>query len=297
MIVPGRKGERLKSDDRGPSQLGDLIRQYQARLCGFFRARTRNNAIADDLVQETWLEVMRHWKSFDPNKGSFWTFTRIWADLVLKRHWADSKREGRRISATGPTHATDDTTVVPGEGSPMARLAPGDAAQWEVARETVAPPPDFDLHQGRMLTEILGCVTAARRPPHEILVFLLSKLSWKPSEVVAELGAQTLFDVAEGIERDYASTTRIPAVARLFVPLHEKLRRRVAESIADKRTQDSYSALLDRIAGETRLQDYFGSSTPPADQVGRWWSAVERAALYSQAAAGSAVLPGISVAA
>lgn len=275
----------MQSDDRGSFDLGELIRQHQARLRGFFRGRVRDDSIADDLVQETWLEVMRHWASFDPGKGTFWAFSRIWADIALKRHWADRKRDDRFASSPRANHG-DDSTVIPDDGSPGGPISPGEAARWAVSRDVATPPPDVDLHHGRVLTEVLACVTSSRRPPHEIIAFLLAKLSWKPSEVVAELGDCTLSELVERIEREYLGTTRIPSMARLFAPLRARLDSRLADTIADKRTRDCYPTLLDRTAGETRLQDYAAKDTPAEHQVSRWWEAVERSAFNEMRSSG-----------
>ena len=51
------------------------------------RVRVRDDATAEDLVQDTWAEVLRRADTFDPALGSFWTFTKIWADIVVRRHW------------------------------------------------------------------------------------------------------------------------------------------------------------------------------------------------------------------
>ena len=66
-----------------------LIEAHQRRLYGFMRVRVRDNATAEDLVHDTWGEVLRRADTFDPARGSFWTFTKIWADIVVKRHWQE----------------------------------------------------------------------------------------------------------------------------------------------------------------------------------------------------------------
>jgi RNA polymerase sigma-70 factor (ECF subfamily) len=64
---------RLRSGD--PAALGAVVARYQHRLYRYFVRLVRDPATADDLFQQTWLQVVRHIGRYDPTRGfDTWLF-------------------------------------------------------------------------------------------------------------------------------------------------------------------------------------------------------------------------------
>jgi hypothetical protein len=239
-----------------------LIESHQRRLYGFMRVRARDDDLARDLVQDTWSGVLRRIDTFDSTRGSFWTFTKIWADIVLKRHW-----QGK---TTEPVDLDTERAIDAGsEGDAIGVDLPAGLPEGLAL--------DDRLHAARTLLDLLGRVTACSRPPHEIIVFGFSKLLWKPSEIVGDLSTHPLKSLAARLEEDYLAAVPIPAIHAAFAPLHEKLTRPLGDLIGDPRTRRGNQRLLARIAGDTTLADYYPSDRGAEAAVTQWWDAVKRA--------------------
>lgn len=234
-----------------------LIQAHQLRLRGFMRSRTRDDALADDLAQETWVEVLRRIDTFDEAKGSFWAFVLIWAKFVLKRHFA----------STVPEAAHE-------EGA-------------ELGADSRSVNPETALAQARVITELLRRVLACSRPPHEVITFGFSKLKWRPREIVDELCETPLSNLAERLEREYTAMVPSPAIRAAFRPLHARLANRLDALLRDPRTRRAHAGLLQRIAGETALQDYLPADSSAEEAVVWWWGFVKRAVLTELQAAGT----------
>jgi RNA polymerase sigma-70 factor (ECF subfamily) len=64
---------RLRSGD--PAALADAIGQYQHRLYRYFLRLVRDPASAEDLFQQTWLQVVRHLHRYDSSRSfDTWLF-------------------------------------------------------------------------------------------------------------------------------------------------------------------------------------------------------------------------------
>lgn len=252
----------------GRASVSALIESHQRRLNGFMRVRVRDDSTAEDLVQDTWAEVLRRIDTFDSGRGSFWTFTKIWAAIVLKRHWDEKTPETVELD--------DDRDVE--------RAADGSGGGQDIAAsaDLAAGLPDGlavedRVHAARTLLDLLCHVMACSRPPHEVIVFGFSKLLWKPSEIVEELSDRPLRGLAARLEADYRAAVPIPAVRAAFSPLLEKLDRPLGDLIEDPRTRRGNESLLARVAGDTTLADYYPDAGNAEAAVTRWWDAVKRA--------------------
>ena len=226
-----------------------LIEAHQGRLRGFMRCRVRDDVAADDLAQETWVEVLRHIDTFDEAKGTFWAFALIWAKLLVKRYHS------------------------------AARAEPGHEECEVLGADPRSPNPEAALIQARVITELLRRVLACPRPPHEVITFGFSKLKWKPREIVEELCETRLRGLAQRLEAEYTALVPSPAVRQAFRPLHERLSRPLGKLVRDPRVQRSYAGLLERVTGETTLKDYFPADHPAEEAIVWWWGFVKRAVL------------------
>ena len=65
---------RLRTGD--PEALGAIVGRYQHRLYRYFVRLVRDRATADDLFQQTWLQVVRHLNRYDPARSfDTWLFS------------------------------------------------------------------------------------------------------------------------------------------------------------------------------------------------------------------------------
>lgn len=261
-------------------RLAELVESHQARLYGFLRCRTKDDATAQDLVQRTWLEVWRRFNTFDESKGSFWTFTKIWAGIVTKRHWSERESEPA-VVGFGDSDDETDATVIPGAESLPATFA----CSWPVHDEA-AFGPELEVDAARVLADLLHLVAGSTRPPHEVITFLYSRLKWKPAEIVTELSPEILIALLERVEGEYARVVRLSSVATLLQPLHDRLERQLGEIVEDPRTRKLYEGLEQRVAAYIALREFFVSGDDPAANVTRWWDSLKRAVFAELRASG-----------
>ena len=90
---------------------------YGAELRGYAARRVRNETLADDLVQETWLRAWRAAHQFDPKRGSL----RAWLFAILRNVLVDFARRQASRPVTSPlgrdsrvSHEADDSDAVVG---------------------------------------------------------------------------------------------------------------------------------------------------------------------------------------
>jgi DNA-directed RNA polymerase specialized sigma24 family protein len=248
-----------------------LVAKHQRRLLGYLRARVRNDEDAEDLAQQTLIEVWRHEESFKPELGSPWRFIRIWADIVLKRYW---------------TKVQDEALLIP--LGPGADEPDGDAAGFEPSHH-----PDFaaQVDASEAFLELLCRAAACHRPPHEVIAFGFCKLlGWKPGEVVASLSHASLRDLATRLEDDYRAFVPLLSVQVALCPLRHKLDWPLRQCARDPRTRGVYEQLLDRQAGVTVLEEYYPADEAPEAAVTHWWDFVKRAVFAEILEAGSGPL-------
>jgi RNA polymerase sigma factor (sigma-70 family) len=132
-----------------------LVDRYQGRLVAFARSRVRNDADAEDLVQETFLSFLKNVGSFR-QRASIETFL----FTILRRKVIDNYRGRKGLRAC----LIQDVMTGPGEGSaetsPMAELAAPEATgSWYARRDE-----QHDLQRdalGEALRQVVGQLTGS----------------------------------------------------------------------------------------------------------------------------------------
>ncbi len=161
-----RRDEQLLSDHlAGDSDAFErLVARYVDSLYGFFRRYVGKAAAADDLVQETFLQVHLAADSFDP-KRSFkpWLYT-IAANKA--RDWLRAR--GRR-----PTQSLD---TVPGDSE-----GPSPAAQLEGADTSTSESLQSEEQRQRVRE------TIEQMPEHLRLILILGYYQKLPYAEIAEI--------------------------------------------------------------------------------------------------------------
>ncbi len=243
------------------SDLQALIATHERRLVGWFRSRVVDGDIAEELAQRTWQEVLRHGHTFDPQRGAFFTFTKVWAEIILKRQRTEVALRRRREIGLEAEGEEDDAV------DPILRTA-AQLQSYDVV----------DLDHERVFMGLLALTLSCRRLPHEILAFGFVKLlDWKPARVVAELSDELLDRMSALMADEYTLDVATQDVRPAFAGLHHKLQQTLAQVDADPRAKKPYSDLMNERTGGTLLRAYYREVSTPEMAVVRWWSAVARA--------------------
>lgn len=78
--------------DGHPEALGVLFERYHVKLLNFFLRMTGNRSRAEDLVQESFVRILRYKDSFQPDRGSFAT----WMYRLARSVFTDDYRKSIR---------------------------------------------------------------------------------------------------------------------------------------------------------------------------------------------------------
>ena len=241
-------------------ELDGLVRRHESRLYGFLRPRVADDATAEDLAQETWVEVLRHANTFDPEQGTFWTFTRIWADFALRRHWRTRQRERSRAAAAPPSIDPEGGELDAGEHPDIGRLTADEAARY-----------------GEDLRNVLHCALSCARPPNEKIAYGFSKLGWTRQEIAMDLTPEILNSLAARLEHDYRAIVPDPGIAEAFAALREALAQCLSELAFDPRSKHAYAHVPDVPTGSLALEAFVGPDASVESSVSRWCEALKRA--------------------
>jgi RNA polymerase sigma-70 factor (ECF subfamily) len=177
----------LRARDEGA--FASLVDMYAAPLRRFVMSFVRTPSTADDVVQETWIAVLRGIDRFE-GRSSFKTWLyRIAANTAKTR----AVREGRQVPFSSLAFDDGDEASV----DPDRFLGPDDPrwpGHWAV------PPTDWaGLPEARLLASETRKViqdTIDTLPPNQRLVVTLRDVEGFPSEEVTEL-----LEVSEGNQR------------------------------------------------------------------------------------------------
>lgn len=320
--------ERAKAGDR---EAFDALRgMHQRAVYGCIRARTRNSpneADAQDLQQDAWLEVFQHIECYDPARAPFLAFARYWAGIVVARFYGDPWRTVVLIDTLLERHprlAEVEVWDVIANRRPRAGRAvrkkpgPAEGAKTPRASPTAGRARRDDGQDLATLDAALKNAFTHPIPPHQYLAFgFVELLAWKPREVAAELSVMPLQDLAQRLEDDYHAESHLPGghARPSFAALRECMPPRFRDLPLDPNTRktfahERYGTLLDRIVGLTVLQDYCRGTAPEGGErpvrdgggnrsrkedgesafaqcISHWWFAVARRAKKTVGRAGS----------
>lgn len=256
------------------AELSQLIDAHRAQVFGFFRARAKDDAIAHDLEQRTWVEVVRRARTYDPQKGRFRTFVMIWAHFVWKRRLEEVSRDRLVLESELATDDTDERD--------------------DLYERSASAALDIEerLTLSQAYLELVRYCASCQRPPHEVIGFGFSRLECKPAALVAESSDLPLSALEAQLEREYGELAPLPTLHAAFLPLRVRLALALSAVMRDPRTRELYAAIIDlaRIAGDTALKDYYRPDRKPEGEVMRWCDSVKKAVLADIQRAGRGIL-------
>ncbi|MEA2192285.1 MAG: hypothetical protein QOI73_2406 [Solirubrobacteraceae bacterium] len=159
-----------------------LVDRYGATLLGLARTFVRDRAVAEEVVQETWLAVLNGIDRFEGRSSlKTWIF-----QILSNRARTRAVREGRSAPFSALATGVEDD-----EAAVDADRFRGEGHRW--AGHWAAAPADWSqLPEERLLSqETLACLHDAIEllPPRQADIIVLRDVEgWQPAEVCAALG-------------------------------------------------------------------------------------------------------------
>ena len=145
----------------------ELVAQHGASLLRLARTFVRDRAVAEEVVQETWLGVLDGIDRFEGRSSlKHWVF-RILTNTAKTR----AIRERR---------STPFSALAQGDGSNRA----ADEAEWRALGPAAHPTPEEGLLSGELLDMIVAAIE--RLPPSQRAVIALRDIDGRPSREVCE---------------------------------------------------------------------------------------------------------------
>jgi RNA polymerase sigma-70 factor (ECF subfamily) len=176
--------EALRRGDDGA--FARLVEQYHASLSRAARLYIANRAVADEVVQDTWLGVIQGIWAFEGRSSlKTWIFR-----ILINRAKTRAAREGRMVPMAGAEAELDalDTAVAPNRFWPAGHpTAPG---RWARARgPDLGTSPERSLLAGEARAQLQHAIEAL--PEHQRLVLILRDVEGCSTEEVCHaLGVQ-----------------------------------------------------------------------------------------------------------
>jgi RNA polymerase sigma-70 factor (ECF subfamily) len=184
--------ERSRSGDEAAFSL--IWRDVNPPLVRYLRVLTPRGA--EDAASETWLDVVRHWRSFEGDEAAL----RAWIFTIARRKVVDAWRKDKRR----PIEIVDDETLLETYApySPSAEAAATDRITTEGALELISRLPreqaevvllrvvaGLDTHE---VCKIVGATAGAVRVRQHRALRALEKLlaASREQELAATIGAE-----------------------------------------------------------------------------------------------------------
>jgi RNA polymerase sigma-70 factor, ECF subfamily len=188
VVATGYEDDRLLVDAlrRGEEEaFAWLVRRHHEALLRYARVFVRDRAVAEEVVQETWLGVIRGIGAFEARSSvKTWVF-----HILANRARTRGERESRSVpfSALVARELEDDGPVVDAD-----RFLPADAPRW-AGHWAVAPQP-WNAPEARMLaaeTRAVIDAAIAGLPPVQREVITLRDVVGLDAEEVCRLMSLT----------------------------------------------------------------------------------------------------------
>ncbi len=162
----------LRVRDGHPEELGVLFERHHVKLLNFFMKMTGDRSVSEDLVQESFLRILRYRDSFHGDEGEFTMWMYRLARSVGVDHFRRSVR--RRTADLDDNVASDDP-------SPLDRIEEDQSAHL-LKLSLLKLPPDkrevlvlhrFHFKKFTEIAAILDCpVGTARTRAHRAMIDL-----------------------------------------------------------------------------------------------------------------------------
>jgi RNA polymerase sigma-70 factor (ECF subfamily) len=165
--------ERLRAGDETTFVM--LVEQHQAAMLRIARMYVSSRAVAEEVVQEAWLDIIKGLNRFEGRSSLRTWMYRIVANVAKTR----GQREGRSVPFSSLAGDDDGPTIDPEWFERVGDAAPGG---WRV------PPDDWDAIPearlvGRETLQRIGRAIDALPPMQAAVLRLRDVLGWSSEEV------------------------------------------------------------------------------------------------------------------
>lgn len=238
-----------KSACKGDKQAEDKIyAAYYKALFGYIRARSTQDADAENISQEVWEQIFvkKAICRYDPSRGTLYTF--LWR--IAHSRLIDYYRKYKRLywvqiieNEVSDGENKDypdfvDTTTIAGFRIDSTEEL---SSAYKIALENLFRNGGY---------------------PHQVIVFAFSKLvdHWKPQKIIDELSSLSLRQLCHKLYEDYILESNLPdeEIISCFTFVKQKMDLLVGEVITDSVLRDKLKPHLNKLVGETNLKDYYG---------------------------------------
>ncbi len=252
MSSPGPIDERrlVEAAKQGSESAVETLRsRHRKEVRGYIRARVHPDQV-DDIEQDIWIRVHAKLHLYDSNRGPFVAFVKDHAHWRIIEHYREQGCQPNQVTSIDDSESSNILTVM----------------------KASSPSPFTVVVELEETERFLRVTFSSSLPPHQLVVFGFVKLlEWKPREVVAELSDQSLRELENRLESDYLQIMcmREAIVRSCFRPLRERMDLRLEQAITDFNTRRPYKHLLDLVAGDRILRDYYTDQNPE-NNVAHW---------------------------
>lgn len=159
--------------DGHPEALGVLFERYHVKLLNFFLRMTGNRSISEDLVQESFVRILRYKDGFHPDRGSFSTWMYRLARSVFTDHYRKSRLRRHEVLDEAEHAAEGPSLEEQAEMSQTALVLQRCLLELSEEKREVLVLHRFHFKTFKEIAEILHCsVSAAKTRAHRALVDL-----------------------------------------------------------------------------------------------------------------------------
>ncbi len=246
----------IKKASNGDKEAFDkLYKNYHNSIKGYIVSHLVDRSYTEDIEQETWSKISQIICDYDPKRGSFYSFIRYWAGImVLRVNSKIFKWWKEQLFSEFPDEGESENGE---ESIDRKNFKPSDTS------------PEYFLEK---CEKFLKITFKCGGLPHQLIAFGFNKLltGWGPNEIVEELSSERLKVLTEKLIMDYKQESKLPdyIVDKAFKPLKKKMRKKVKDVLGQRDLENLYEKLLDKIIGVTKLENYYGKN--PVGNIADW---------------------------
>jgi RNA polymerase sigma-70 factor (ECF subfamily) len=169
--------EALRNGDE--MAFATLVEKYHASMVRVAMMYVSSRAVAEEVVQETWIGVLKGLAKFEGRSSlKTWIYS-----ILINRAKTHAQREGRQAQLSLDEDDEGEATISPDRFYPSDH--PTNANDW-----TVSPDDWHDVPEDRLIShETLACIRQAIDvlPPNQRTVITLRDIEQLPSEDVCNI--------------------------------------------------------------------------------------------------------------
>jgi RNA polymerase sigma-70 factor (ECF subfamily) len=166
----------LRARDEGAFR--ELVRRHHATLMAVARAHVRSDAVAEEVVQETWLAVLQGIDRFEM-RSSFKTWL---VRIAMNKAKTKGVREARSVPESALVDADDGPSV------PFERfMGPARRGMWAAPVDRWTAEPDAKVLSDETMRVVADTISRLPATQREV-VTLRDQQGWTSEEVCAVLG-------------------------------------------------------------------------------------------------------------